>query len=126
MTSEPEEPRRSTERVDAIVRDQGAHLWAHHDVVQTATISHVPSYFDEGGARRPTASRAPVAGARKETGRLCERRSRQGRFRGVRDMDYADASERAGLIHPGSVPVEIVTTPLDRVAAELGPSPVEV
>jgi N-acyl homoserine lactone hydrolase len=46
MTSEPEESRRSTERVDAIVRDQGAHLWPNHDVVQTATISHAPSYFD--------------------------------------------------------------------------------
>lgn len=46
MNSDPEESRRSMERVDAIVRDERAQLWLNHDSVQTATIPHGPSYFD--------------------------------------------------------------------------------
>jgi len=46
MNSDPEESRRSMERVDAIVREEGAQLWLNHDIVQTATIRHAPSYFD--------------------------------------------------------------------------------
>lgn len=46
MNSDPEESRISMERVDAIVRDEGAQLWLNHDIVQTATIPHAPSYFD--------------------------------------------------------------------------------
>ncbi|MGD1879071.1 MAG: N-acyl homoserine lactonase family protein [Kiloniellaceae bacterium] len=46
MNSEPENSRRSMERVDAVVQDEGAQLWLNHDIVQTATIAHLPSYFD--------------------------------------------------------------------------------
>ncbi|MDQ0393414.1 N-acyl homoserine lactonase family protein [Labrys monachus] len=46
MNSDPGESRRSMERVDAIVRREGAQLWLNHDVVQTATIPHAPAYFD--------------------------------------------------------------------------------
>jgi N-acyl homoserine lactone hydrolase len=46
MNSDPEESRRSMERVDAIVHDEGAQLWLNHDLVQTATIPHAPSYFE--------------------------------------------------------------------------------
>jgi N-acyl homoserine lactone hydrolase len=46
MNNNAEETRRSMERVDAIVRDERAELWINHDIVQTATIPHAPSYFD--------------------------------------------------------------------------------
>jgi N-acyl homoserine lactone hydrolase len=46
MNSNPEESRQSMERVDFIVREEGAQLWLNHDFVQTATIPHAPSYFD--------------------------------------------------------------------------------
>lgn len=46
MNSNPEESRRSMERVDAIVRDEGAQLWLNHDIVQTATFPHAPAHFD--------------------------------------------------------------------------------
>ncbi len=46
MNSNPEESRRSMERVDAIVSDESAQLWLNHDIVQTATLPHLPSYFD--------------------------------------------------------------------------------
>ncbi|WGF88238.1 N-acyl homoserine lactonase family protein [Marinivivus vitaminiproducens] len=46
MNSDAEATRRSMDRVDAIVREEGAQLWLNHDIVQTATIPHAPSYFD--------------------------------------------------------------------------------
>jgi N-acyl homoserine lactone hydrolase len=46
MNNNAEESRSSMERVDAIVRDERAQLWINHDIVQTATIPHAPSYFD--------------------------------------------------------------------------------
>jgi N-acyl homoserine lactone hydrolase len=46
MNNDAEETRSSMERVDTIVRDESAQLWINHDIVQTATIPHAPSYFD--------------------------------------------------------------------------------
>ena len=46
MNSDAEASRRSMERVDGVVRDEGAQLWLNHDIVQTATIPHAPSHFD--------------------------------------------------------------------------------
>jgi glyoxylase-like metal-dependent hydrolase (beta-lactamase superfamily II) len=46
FNSDPEESRRSMEKVDAIARAEGAQLWLNHDIVQTATIPHAPAYFD--------------------------------------------------------------------------------
>ncbi len=46
MNSDPEESRRSMERVDAAVRAEGAQLWLNHDTVQTATIPHAPSFLE--------------------------------------------------------------------------------
>ncbi len=46
MNSDAEESRRSMERVDAIVREEGAQLWLNHDFAQTATIPHAPAYLD--------------------------------------------------------------------------------
>ena len=46
MNSNPEESRRSMERVDAIIRDEGAQFWLNHDIVQTATFPHAPAHFD--------------------------------------------------------------------------------
>ena len=34
------------ERIEAVVGNEGARLWLNHDIVQTATIPHAPSYFD--------------------------------------------------------------------------------
>ncbi len=46
MNDDPEVTRRSMERVDAIVRAEGARLWLNHDIVQSATIPHAPAYLD--------------------------------------------------------------------------------
>ena len=46
MNSSVEESRSSMERIEAVVRGEGAQLWLNHDIVQTATIPHAPSYFD--------------------------------------------------------------------------------
>lgn len=46
FNSDPEESRRSMERVDALVRDENAQLWLNHDIVQTATLPHAPASFD--------------------------------------------------------------------------------
>ncbi len=46
FNSDPDQSRRSMERVAAIVRAEGAQLWINHDIVQTATLPHAPSYFD--------------------------------------------------------------------------------
>ena len=46
MNSDPEQSRASMDRIEAIVRDQGAQLWLNHDIVQTATIPHAPAFHD--------------------------------------------------------------------------------
>lgn len=46
MNSDRDMSLQSMERVDAILRDQGAQFWINHDFVQTATIPHAPAYFD--------------------------------------------------------------------------------
>ncbi len=46
MNSDSEASRQSMERVDAIVREERAQLWLNHDIVQTATIPHAPSFVD--------------------------------------------------------------------------------
>jgi len=46
MNSDTEQSRSSMERVARIVRHERAQLWLNHDIVQAATISHAPSYFD--------------------------------------------------------------------------------
>lgn len=46
MNSNVEESQRSMERIEAIARSEDAQLWLNHDIVQTATIPHAPSYFD--------------------------------------------------------------------------------
>ncbi len=46
FNSDPDQSRRSMERVATIVRTEGAQLWFNHDIVQTATLPHAPSYFD--------------------------------------------------------------------------------
>jgi N-acyl homoserine lactone hydrolase len=46
MNSDPEASRRSMERVDALIREEGAQLWLNHDFAQTSTIPHAPAYFD--------------------------------------------------------------------------------
>jgi hypothetical protein len=34
------------DRVDAIVREEGAQLRLNHDFIQTAAIAHAPSFFE--------------------------------------------------------------------------------
>jgi N-acyl homoserine lactone hydrolase len=46
MNHDAEESRSSMARVDTIVREESAQLWINHDIVQSATIPHAPSYFD--------------------------------------------------------------------------------
>ena len=46
MNGNAEDSRSSMERVETIVRDERAQLWLNHDIVQTATIPHAPSYYD--------------------------------------------------------------------------------
>ena len=46
MNHDVEELRSSMARVDTIVREESAQLWINHDIVQSATIPHAPSYFD--------------------------------------------------------------------------------
>jgi N-acyl homoserine lactone hydrolase len=46
MNHDVEESRSSMARVDTIVREESAQLWINHDIVQSATIPHAPSYFD--------------------------------------------------------------------------------
>ena len=46
MNSDPEQSRASMDRIEAVVRDQGAQLWLNHDIVQTATIPHAPAFHD--------------------------------------------------------------------------------
>ena len=45
MNSDPSQSRASMDRVDALVREEGAQLWLNHDIVQTATIPHAPASF---------------------------------------------------------------------------------
>lgn len=46
MNADPAQSRRSMERVEALVATEGAQLWLNHDIVQTATIPHLPAFFD--------------------------------------------------------------------------------
>ncbi len=46
MNSNAEESQSSMERIEVIARSEDAQLWLNHDIVQTATIPHAPSYFD--------------------------------------------------------------------------------
>lgn len=46
INSNVEESRSSMEKIELIVRNEGAKLWLNHDIVQTATIPHAPAHFD--------------------------------------------------------------------------------
>ena len=46
MNSNAEESQSSMERIESLARGEDAQLWLNHDIVQTATIPHAPSYFD--------------------------------------------------------------------------------
>ncbi len=46
MNADPEQSRRSMERVEALVEAEGAQLWLNHDIVQSATLPHLPAFFD--------------------------------------------------------------------------------
>ena len=46
MNSDIEQSLSSMERTDRLVRNERVHLWLNHDIVQTATLPHAPSYFD--------------------------------------------------------------------------------
>lgn len=45
MNSDPDQSRRSMERIEQVARDEGARLWLNHDGVQTAAIPHAPASF---------------------------------------------------------------------------------
>jgi hypothetical protein len=70
MNSSIEGSKSSMERIEAVVGNEGARLWLNHDIVQTATIPHAPSYFDWGKRRRAATSR------RDGTGHPPQRRNR--------------------------------------------------
>lgn len=46
MNSDPEQSRASMDRIERVVRDEGAQLWLNHDIVQTATLPHAPAFFE--------------------------------------------------------------------------------
>ena len=41
-----DQSRQSMDKLDAIVKSEGAQLWINHDVKQNATILHAPKYYE--------------------------------------------------------------------------------
>jgi glyoxylase-like metal-dependent hydrolase (beta-lactamase superfamily II) len=41
-----DQSRQSMDKLDAIVKSEGAQLWINHDVKQSATIMHAPKYYE--------------------------------------------------------------------------------
>ena len=46
MNSDESQSRASMDKMEAIVRAEGALLWLNHDVAQNATIPHAAAFFD--------------------------------------------------------------------------------
>lgn len=46
FNDDPNQSHKSMERIEQVARNEKAQLWLNHDIVQTASILHAPSYYD--------------------------------------------------------------------------------